>query len=217
MIFVTGTGTDVGKTHVTALLLRQLRAMGRAPRALKPVLSGFDPTDPTASDAGQLLDALGLLTSAATLDQIAPWRFSAPLSPDMAARREGRAIDFAALVDFCRAAHGDPLLIEGVGGAMVPLDDRHSVLDWMAALGAPALVIGGTYLGAISHALTTVAAIRARHVPIRAIILSESRDSPVPAAETAETIARFSGLPVHIVARDDTAPGLAATLFPPQN
>ncbi len=214
MIFVTGTGTDIGKTHVTALLLRQLRAMGRHPAALKPVLSGYDPARPEVSDAGRLIAAAGLPVSSQTLDSVAPWRFSAPLSPDMAARREGRVIDFSALLDVCRTARGDPLLIEGVGGAMVPLDDRHTVLDWMAALGAPVLIVGGTYLGAISHALTTVATIRARKLPIMALILSESPDSPVPPAETAETIRRFTGLPVFVVPRDGDLPMLAASLFP---
>ena len=93
--------------------------------------------------------------------EITPWRFAAPLSPDMAAAREGRRLDLGDIVAYCRAAHGDPLLIEGIGGAMVPLNDEHTVLDWIADLGAPALVVTGSYLGTISHTLTTLAAISA--------------------------------------------------------
>jgi dethiobiotin synthetase len=88
-VFVSGTGTDIGKTFVTAALIHELRRRGRAVDALKPVVSGFDPAQLAASDPGVFLAALGRAPTAAALDRIAPWRYSAPLSPDMAARREG--------------------------------------------------------------------------------------------------------------------------------
>ena len=125
----------------------------------------------------------------------------------MAAAREGRRIDLGEIVAFCRAAAGDPLLIEGIGGAMVPLNERHTVLDWIAELGAPALVVAGSYLGTISHTLTTLAAIRGRGVPIAGLVISESLESPVPLAETAETIARHAGpLPTVLVPRLPAGP-----------
>ena len=201
-LFITGTGTEIGKTLVTAALCRELRAGGRAPRALKPVLSGYDPATMHESDAGILLASLDEPVTEEAVAAITPWRFSAPLSPDMAAAREGRRLDVREIVAFCRGAEGDPLLVEGVGGAMVPLDERHTVLDWMAALAAPALVVAGSYLGTISHTLTTLAAMRGRGVPIAGLVISESVESPVPPAETAETIARHAGpLPVAILPR----------------
>ena len=206
-LFVTGTGTEIGKTLVAAALCRQLRASGRPVRALKPVMSGYDPAAPHESDAGVLLASLGESVTDATVENIAPWRFTAPLSPDMAAAREGRRLDLAAIVAFCRTAEGEPLLIEGVGGVMVPLDDRHTVIDWMAALGAPALVVAGSYLGTISHTLTALAALRARAIPIAALVISESPASPVPPAETAEAIAKHAGsVPIAIVPRLPDAP-----------
>src|SRR5947199_3944457 len=144
-IFVTATGTDVGKTFVTVGLIRYLRAAGRAGDAIKPVVSGFDPQDLASSDPGILLDALG--RPAADLDRISRWRFAAPLSPAMAARREGRPIDFNALIDFSRRAvvgHRDIMFIEGVGGIMVPIDDTHTVLDWMSAMRLPLLLVAGS-------------------------------------------------------------------------
>jgi dethiobiotin synthetase len=192
--FVTATGTEIGKTYVTAALTRLARESGRRVRALKPVVSGFAPEDLAASDPGILLAAAGLPATA--LDVITPWRFRAALSPDMAAAREGRSIDFEALLRFSRAGLAGPeeiVLIEGVGGAMVPLDERHTVLDWIQALGIPALVVAGSYLGTISHSLTTLAALRQRGVPVRALVLSESPQSPVPLAETAAVLARFVG------------------------
>ena len=206
-LFVTGTGTGVGKTQVAAALCRQFRAAGRPVHALKPVMSGYDPAAPGESDAGVLLAGLGRDATPAAVAAIAPWRFAAPLSPDMAAAREGRRLALADIVAFCRAAEGDPLLIEGVGGVMVPLDDRHTVADWMAALAAPALLVAGSYLGTISHTLTALAALRERGIRVAGLALSESPVSPVPPAETAAVIARHAGpLPIAILPRLDAAP-----------
>src|SRR5215472_18787443 len=119
--FVTATGTDIGKTFVTAGLIRALRRGGRAASALKPVVSGFDAARAAESDPGRLLAAMGEGITEGALNRIAPWRFAAPLSPDMAAAREGREIDFDALIEYCRRALKEPsapLFIEGVGGAM---------------------------------------------------------------------------------------------------
>src|SRR6185437_15627892 len=113
--FVTATGTDIGKTYVTAGLIRHLRAQGKVVSALKPVVSGFG--DPCVSDTGLLLAALGEQPSDDAVARLSPWRFAAPLSPDMAAAREDRAIDFDALLRFCRrgiAGCDGTLFIEGV-------------------------------------------------------------------------------------------------------
>ena len=212
-LFVTGTGTEIGKTLVTAALCHELRAAGRAPHVLKPVLSGYDPAAMHECDASVLLASLGKPVTEDAVAAITPWRFSAPLSPDMAAAREGRLLDLGEIVAFCRGAAGDPLLIEGVGGAMVPLNERHTVLDWMAELAAPALVVAGSYLGTISHTLTTLAAMRGRGVPIAGLVINESVESPVPPAETAETIARHAGpMPIALMPRlpADPAPWCAA-------
>jgi dethiobiotin synthetase len=193
--FVTGSGTEIGKTFVTASLIHTLRRRGRAVAALKPVASGFDPAHPEDSDPGTLLAALGEGISTQTLDRIAPWRFRAPLSPDMAAARENRRIDFATLIEHSRNAVAgalDTLLIEGIGGVMVPLDERHTVLDWISALRLPAIIVSGSYLGAISHALTALDGLRNRSLAVAALVVNETPQSTVALDETAATIARFA-------------------------
>src|SRR5882757_3033039 len=102
--FVTSTGTDIGKTFVTAGLIRYLREAGQAVQALKPVVSGYDSSVVETSDPAVLLRALGRQVSADEIASVAPWRFRAPLSPDIAAARESRSIDFEALVSFSRNA-----------------------------------------------------------------------------------------------------------------
>ncbi len=193
--FVTATGTDVGKTYVTAGLIRAGRRAGLAMDALKPVLSGVSPDAIAASDAAVLLNALERPVNPVTVAAIAPWRFVAPLSPDMAAEAEGRRLDVPSVVATCRASvrPGHLTLIEGVGGVMVPLDERHTVLDLMAALGLPVIVVSPTGLGAISHLLTALAALRMRDLSPHAIVLNEIAGGTVPLVATRATLARFCG------------------------
>lgn len=199
-IFITATGTDIGKTFVTAGLIRHWRFANRPAATLKPVVTGFDPDKAAASDPGLLLAALGRPVTLPEIERIAPWRFSAPLSPDMAALRENLAIDFDALVAFSRdaiAAAKSQLLIEGIGGVMVPLDDRHTVLDWMTALNIPAVLVTGSYLGSLSHALTAMDCLQRRQLAIKAIVVNESVGSTVPLADTVTTLRRYaSSIPI---------------------
>lgn len=199
-VFVTGTGTGIGKTYVTAGLVRYLRSgihrwLGGAQRsaaALKPVVSGYDGPAPD-SDPVLLLDAMGAPATAEAVARISPWRFRAPLSPDMAALREGRSIVFDELVAFClaEAERHAALFVEGVGGVMVPLDAQHTVLDWMAALGFPVLLVTGSYLGTLSHTLTAVAALEKARLRVAALAINDSGDGAVPLSDTAATLHRF--------------------------
>ena len=98
-------------------------------------------------------------------------------------------------------------LIEGIGGVMVPLDAKHTVVDWIAALDAPALLVVGSYLGTLSHSLTAAAVLRERAVTIAGVVVSESEEQPVPATETAETLARFvAPVPLRVLPRAAPAP-----------
>ncbi len=194
-IFVTATGTDIGKTFVARGLIGALRARGRAVAALKPVMSGFEPTEAAGSDGGLLLAALGRPVTPETIARMSPWRFALPLAPDMAAAREGRRLDYEGMIDFCRTAmaeNRDALLIEGVGGAMSPVDSEHTVLDWMTALRLPLILVAGSYLGTISHTLTALDAIARRGLTVASVVISESAGSPVALAETRDAIARFA-------------------------
>lgn len=214
--FVTATGTDIGKTYVTCGLLRALRARGEDVRALKPVVSGFDPAHMDASDPGLLLAALGQAVTADNVARIAPWRFAAPLSPHMAAARENRTIDFAALMAFTAEAvkaNTGTLLIETVGGIMVPLVQPRTTLDWMLGASLPVILVTGSYLGAISHALSTIDVLLRRAIKIAAIVVNESADSTVGLEETADSLRNFtspspaSAAPVICLPRGAAAPG----------
>jgi dethiobiotin synthetase len=208
--FVTSTGTDVGKTFVTASLIRYLRGSKQAVSALKPVVSGYDSSVVETSDPAVLLAALGRPVAADEVERIAPWRFRAPLSPDLAAAREGRSVAFDELIGFSRAAikaNNGILFIEGVGGIMVPLDGNRTVLDWMAALNIPLLLVVGGYLGTISHTLTAIDVLTQHKLSIAAIVVSESERNPVELDETVASIARFS-VGVEVIGLPRLPPGI---------
>ncbi len=136
--FVTSTGTDIGKTFITAGLIRTLRGPNHPVDALKPVVSGYEPSVVETSDPAVLLAALGRPVSA---DEIDPHRALALPRAAVArsrrrARRAARSISTSSSPSAAGPSHntGGTLFIEGVGGIMVPLDGGHTVLDWMAAL-----------------------------------------------------------------------------------
>lgn len=209
-IFIAGAGTDVGKTWITAALARALLAGGATVALFKPVASGYDPARPEESDAGRLLAALGRAPTPDAIAQICPLRLAAALSPPAAARREGVTLTLEGMVDSCRAriaaAGTDVLLIEGVGGLMSPLTETATGLDLMAALNVPAILVGGTYLGAISHLLTAAEVIKARRLPLLAAVASESLPPAPDFAETVADMRRALGqVPLFAAARDNEA------------
>ena len=211
--FVTSCGTGRGKTYVSDKLIRDWRAADRSVQVLKPVISGFDPAEVGDSDTGLLLSALGEDITEDTVDRVSPWRYAAPLSPDMAAALENRTVPVDEIVSYCRAAidraaaRGDDLLIEGAGGVMVPLDETRTMRDLMAALGLPVILVVGSYLGSLSHGLTAVEALRARDIAIDRIVVNETEDSNIPLTETRDTLARFvGGVPLETLGFSPPAP-----------
>jgi dethiobiotin synthetase len=151
VLFVTGAGTEIGKTYVTCLLARQLRVAGHAVRAFKPVATGMAAlADPAFqhSDTAQLLAAQGSPCDETTIAACTPWHFAAPLSPDMAATVENRRLELIEIATWARGAiqqiPADTIvLIEGVGGVMSPIACDALNIDLIAALACPAILVGG--------------------------------------------------------------------------
>lgn len=178
-LFVAGTGTDLGKTHVACALLEAARARHMRVDAFKPVVSGFDPGAPDDSDPARLARALGRPEA---WREVSPRRYRAPLAPNIAARLEGDTLQMEDLVADCRdwlsKRDVDLALIEGAGGVMSPMTDASTNLDLMSALGLPVLLVAGSYLGTASHLLTALEVVRARGLVVAAIVVSESLDAP---------------------------------------
>jgi dethiobiotin synthetase len=212
--FMTGTGTDIGKTYLGCGLIRAWRGRGLKVDAFKPVLSGFDPVRVGESDAGQLLAALDQPVSPQTLDAISPWRYTAALSPDAAAAKEGKRVDYNAVLTascaFLQGTH-DVALIEGAGGVMAPLSDDRTMLDWMADLRLPAILVTGSYLGTLSHTLTALEVLQARRVPVALVVMNETTGSTVPLADNVAALSRrWPAAPLCALPRNASAQAMAA-------
>ena len=188
---MTGSDTDVGKTHVACALASLAVARGRRVRVYKPVESGCDPEP---ADAAALARASG---DDRPLSAICPVALRAPISPHAAARLEGRVIDVDALVR-ATARDGDLLLVEGAGGILTPITDDLLVADLAALLGLPLVLVVEDSLGAINRALLTVEVARHRGLPIAGVVLNRTTAAdPGPAAAThVEAIARLGGVRV---------------------
>ena len=204
-LFITGTDTGVGTTVVTAALAAALAEAGVRVRALKPIASGVEAGTP-GEDAALLGFAAGHTPRSA-------YTLAAPISPHLAARREGVQIDPECLAAFVQAESGEVTLVEGVGGWEVPLLTGFSVASWAVAWGAPVLVVARNRLGVINHTLLTVHAVRARGLELAGVVLTPPMEEDASTAENAAALAELlPGVCVQAMARVDPAvrEGLAA-------
>ena len=212
--FIAGAGTDIGKTFVTERLIALRHARGGAARALKPVASGVPALQHPAfaeSDTARLLRAQTISIDAAAVAACSPWRFAAPLSPDMAAAAEGRRVTLSEVAQWTRGAiaeapDGAFVFVEGAGGVMSPICEDGTNLDLILELRCPTLLVVGAYLGAISHCLTGLEALKARRAPLVGVILNEGAEPTGDLEATAASIRRFApDAPLVLVRRDAVA------------
>lgn len=173
--FVTGTDTGVGKTVVTAALAVCLKRRGASVGVMKPVETGRGAGLAGPSDAERLRASVGVDDADQFLN---PYRFEAPLAPLAAARQAGSAISVDRILDaYGRlAARYRSVLVEGAGGLLVPLTDHEDMRDLIERLALPTVLVGRSGLGGINQALLTIEALRARKIPLLALVLN--RQSP---------------------------------------
>lgn len=193
-LFITGTGTGVGKTFVTGHLLRGLRAAGVDAVSIKPVQTGCAPGE-VSPDLKEHWRIAGWRPEALEAGKYAPFCFADPVSPHLAARREGKALSVAEIaVAVAEAAAGHAfLLVEGAGGVLVPLNARETMVDLMLAVGLPVLVVAEAGVGTINHSVLTLRALREAGVAVKGVLLNAREPVEAFIAEdNARTIAQMS-------------------------
>jgi len=174
-VFVTGTGTEVGKTVVAAAIARTLAAEGNRVAVFKPAITGLD--EDGEPDQALLRRAAG---SEQSDEEIAPYRYGPPMSPHLAAELAGEEIAPQRLreaVD-AAAAGADALVCEGVGGLFVPLADGYLVRDLAVELGLPLVIAASPGLGTINHTLLTIEAARSAGLKVSAVVLTPWPEKP---------------------------------------
>ncbi len=200
--FVTGTDTGVGKTYVVALLTRALRRAGLDTLALKPICSG-DRTD------AEILRAAS--DDEASLDEVNPLWFSAPIAPLLAARAEGREVAIPALAEwFGRVSAGrKSVLVEGAGGWLAPVTSGGTVSTLCCALGLPVILVAANRIGCVNHVLLTLESIRAHGQTCQGIILNSLPGASDQAMSTNRSLLEeFTDVPIlfEISARQSEIP-----------
>jgi len=202
-VFVTGTGTEVGKTVVAAAIAHTFAAEGNKVAVFKPAVTGLE--DPGESDHGLLRRAAGSSQSDA---EIAPYRYRPPASPHLAAALAGEEIDPERLraTAATAAASADALVCEGVGGLLVPLSPGYLVRDLAADLGYPLAIAASPGLGTINHTLLTIEAARAAGLEVATVVLTPWPERPTEIERSnRETIATLGDVEVQTLALLDLA------------
>ena len=194
--FITGTGTDIGKTITVAGMAAICTNAGLNTAIMKPVQTG------TENDIGDLKRIHNLVPRLSKLpDKLAsPYSFKLPASPHLAAKYENRTIDpdkiKRAITDIYDKCH-DILLIEGAGGAMVPITENYTFLDMLRELQIPVVITALAGLGTINHTLLTVNALAQAQVPIAGIIINKMPLNPgIIEKNNVTTIEKFAKTPI---------------------
>jgi dethiobiotin synthetase len=178
-VFVTGTDTEIGKTHVSRALVAAARLRGRRIGVMKPFAAGAEQTPLGLRND----DALALIAAAggsspddpvpsADYDRVNPYCFAAPVSPHIAAAEAGVNPDLARVAALARSRitgsspENDWLVVEGAGGWLAPLSDREAISDLAVAVGLPVLLVVGLRLGCLNHAELTAREVRRAGLPL---------------------------------------------------
>jgi dethiobiotin synthetase len=198
-LLVTGTDTGVGKTVLSAALLAAMAAAGERVVAHKPVLTGLEQADSGGWPADhELLAAVTGMRA----EEVAPLRYAAAASPQLAAALAGERIEPARLLGAVPAQRPGVLVLEGVGGLLTPFADGYTVRELAAALALPLVIAARPGLGTISHTMLTLEAARAAALEVRAVVLTPwpARPSGLERSNR-DTIARVGGVHVAGLAR----------------
>ena len=199
-VFITGTDTGVGKTLVTAVLAMALKKGGLDVGIMKPIETGVSHTRLARSDAARLQ---AIVESEDTLGAICPYQFGLPVAPLAAAQAERRAInpDMIRQVYQLLSRRYACMVVEGIGGVHVPVTPKANVMDVIARLKLPVVIVGRAGLGGINHALLTIEALRRKKIPIVALVLNRTQPTRSVLARTqerttVEILRKQSGVPV---------------------
>jgi len=188
--FITGTDTEIGKTYVSCALIRYLTAHGYRVAAMKPVASGCENTgDGLRSD-----DALGLMTVTNVVlpyETVNPYAFEPAIAPHIAAQQAGLTINIEKISAIARTIEADYLVIEGVGGWCVPLDDESMLKDLVKAIADEVILVVGMRLGCINHALLTAARIQRDGLPLKGWIANHVDPDMQAQEENLKTLLSF--------------------------
>jgi len=197
--FITGTDTDIGKTVVTACLIKLFKSQEIDVGVMKPIETGVDPACNSSanSDAKFLMEVSG---NTDPVDKVCPYRFKTPASPYQAAKIAGKEILPATIIENLKTleSHHNLMLIEGVGGLLVPITNRYNVANLVLEIGLPLIIVSSIRLGTLNHTLLTINAAQQYGLKIKGIILNQKENHTLDPIEKQQDklIKELSGIPI---------------------
>ena len=201
-LFITGTGTDIGKTYVTGLIVKKLRDAGRKAGYYKAALSGAEPDAAGQLQPGDALFVNEMAGIGERIEHLVSYVYREAVSPHLAAKLNQQPIDFDKVeADFQWAkAHYDYLTMEGSGGIICPLrwdEKQHVILDDLVKrLGLSVLIVADAGLGTINSAVLTIEHLQAREIPIQGIILNNFHPGDVMEEDNLQMVEAMTGIKV---------------------
>jgi dethiobiotin synthetase len=210
-LFITGTDTGVGKTVVAGAIANWFARRGYRVGVLKPVATGCEHRrEGLVSEDAEFLAHCA--DTAFPLDLVCPQTYAEPLAPAVAAERAGKPLDWSAIqrsIDLISSG-SDVLIVEGVGGIRVPMDEKYDVRDMAAWIASPAIVVARPALGTINHTLLTIESLRARNIPIAGVVINRYiTDRATIAEETSPRVVEKHGkTPILCLVPEESPPGV---------
>ena len=172
-IFITSTGTNIGKTYCTVEILKEMLNRKVLFNAYKPILSGFDICNIKDSDSYKILKTNNKEPEIEDIKEISPWLFEKPIAPSIAAKKENKSLKYNDVLEWCLKKSDNNIMniFEGAGGLLVPIEKIKTLLDLMKDLNSKVVLVVGNYLGSVSHTLSAIQNLQHANLQIINIII----------------------------------------------
>ena len=193
-IFITSTGTNIGKTYCTVEILKEMLHRKVLFNAYKPILSGFDIYNIKDSDSYKILKTNNKEPEIEDIKEISPWLFEKPIAPSIAAKKENKSLKYNDVLEWCLKKSDNNIIniFEGAGGLLVPIEKIKTLLDLMKDLNSKVVLVVGNYLGSVSHTLSAIKNLQHANLQIINIIINENINNDDIDIKDTESLLRSS-------------------------
>ena len=189
-IFITSTGTNLGKTYCFVEILKELAHRKIIANSYKPILSGFNFDDIVDSDSYKILKTRNIKPDINHIKDITPWLFKSPIAPSIAAMKENKTLKYEEVLKWCfkKSNINGINIFEGAGGIYVPIEGKKTILNLIKELECKVILIVGNYLGSVSHTISAIKNIQHEDIEIINVIINKNTDNDVNIEDTKSLI-----------------------------
>ena len=193
-IFITSTGTNIGKTYCTVEILKEMLHRKVLFNAYKPILSGFNIFNIKDSDSYKILKTNNKEPEIEDIKEISPWLFEKPIAPSIAAKKENKSLKYNDVLEWCLKKSNNKIIniFEGAGGLLVPIEKTKTILDLIKDLNSKVVLVVGNYLGSVSHTISAIQNLQYAKLQIINIIINKSINSDDIDIKDTESLLRSS-------------------------